>query len=508
MIEYVGFMALRLYNTRTRRKERFIPLKSNLVRMYICGLTVYDFAHIGHARTYVFWDVVKRYLNHLGYQVVSVINYTDVDDKIIDRSNSTRIPWDQLAEYFIDAFDRDMEALNVQRYTVQCRATDHILEMVRLAEKLEKKGYVYRVDDDLFFEIAKFPRYGELSRRTPEELLDGARVEVDERKRAAGDFAVWKSAKEGEPSWDSPWGRGRPGWHIECSTMAIHYLGERIDIHGGAIDNLFPHHENEVAQSESVTRKRFVKYWMHPEHLLMDHKKMSKSLGNFITVRELLRDYDPRAIRLAFYTTHYRVQLSFSDDTMTQAVSSLERILNFQRLLEAKMRELGIKERAASETASLFSAESKNLKERSSSNGSRQSLEEKRLERSVEKFRKGFHRAMDDDINIPRALAAVFDLIRSGYRYGLEDLVDPELLRKIHKEYREHLDILGIRLDLPSLSEEEATEDLLNLISSVREDLRKEGQYALADKIRSDLSAAGYDMEDTPGGVRIKKRSG
>ncbi|HIP89105.1 MAG TPA: cysteine--tRNA ligase, partial [Thermococcus paralvinellae] len=297
---------MKIYNTLTKQKEEFKPLKEGEVRMYVCGPTVYDYTHLGHARTYIAFDVIRRYLEHRGYTVLMVMNFTDIDDKIIRRAQETGEDPKELAEKFLKYFLEDMKALKVKPADIYPRVTEHIQDIIKFVEKLEEKGYAYEGSDGVYFEVQKFKDYGKLSGIKLEELRKGARVEPGEGKRNPEDFALWKKAKPGEPKWDSPWGEGRPGWHIECSTMSTKYLGEQFDIHGGGNDLIFPHHENEIAQTEACTGKRWVRYWLHTGFVMVKGEKMSKSLGNFVTIRELLQRYSPEVIRFFVLQKHYR----------------------------------------------------------------------------------------------------------------------------------------------------------------------------------------------------------
>ncbi|UCG37870.1 MAG: cysteine--tRNA ligase, partial [bacterium] len=318
-------MSLRVYNTLSGKKEEFQPIDPPRVGLYACGVTVYDFCHIGHARAAVAFDVIARYLRYAGYDVTYVRNYTDIDDKIIHRSAEQGVPWKELAETFIEAHDTDMAALGVRRADVEPRATEYIEEIIGIVQTLVEKGYGYVVEGDVYFEVERFAGYGKLSKRDLDQMQAGARVDVDERKRNPLDFALWKSSKPGEPSWDSPWGKGRPGWHIECSAMSAAILGQPLDIHGGGKDLIFPHHENEIAQSEAAAGREFVRYWMHNGFVNIDSEKMSKSLGNFFTIREVLEKYRPEVVRLFLLSTHYRSPLDFSDRALEEATIRYER---------------------------------------------------------------------------------------------------------------------------------------------------------------------------------------
>ncbi|MGA2151407.1 MAG: cysteine--tRNA ligase, partial [Geobacteraceae bacterium] len=316
-------MPLRVYNTLTSGKEEFVPLRPGKVGMYVCGVTVYDYSHIGHARANVVFDVICRYLRFLGYEVTYVRNYTDIDDKIINRANADGVPYNVISERFITEFDRDMAQLGLELPTFQPKATDHVGDIIDLVARLIDKGHAYAAGGDVYFCVEKFATYLKLSGRNLEEMQAGARIEVDEKKRHPMDFALWKEAKPGEPFWESPWGKGRPGWHIECSAMSIRYLGETFDIHGGGKDLIFPHHENEIAQSEAATGRPFVRYWLHNGFVNINAEKMSKSLGNFFTIREVLEKYDSEVLRFFLISAHYRSPLDFSDQNLTEAESGM-----------------------------------------------------------------------------------------------------------------------------------------------------------------------------------------
>src|SRR5881628_17655 len=370
---------IRISNTMTRTKEEFVPLTSGEVRMYVCGVTVYDYSHIGHARSAIVFDVIRRYLVFKGYRVTFVKNYTDVDDRIISRANDAGVSPREFAERYVAAEREDMAALGVLAPDVDPKATEHVSEMLALIERLSASGHAYPVDGDVYFEIRRFPPYGRLSGRNLDELLAGARVEVDERKRDPRDFALWKGAKPGEPYWDSPWGPGRPGWHIECSAMAMKYLGPSFDLHGGGEDLIFPHHECEIAQAEACTGRPFARYWAHNGMVNMGKDKMSKSLGNTLNIREVVKRHDPDALRLWVLGTHYRNMIEWSEERVEEAARALDR---FARLL----RDTTAVRRGASAAA---------------------------LPSAFVEFRPRFERAMDDDFNTPQALAVLFDFGRA-----------------------------------------------------------------------------------------------
>ena len=376
-------MALRLYNTLTRRIEAFESLVPGVVRMYTCGVTVYDLCHIGHARSLLVFDVMRRYLEYSGNRVTLVRNFTDLDDKIIDRARDLGIPWDALARRYIEAFQQDMDALGLRRAEVEPKATEHIAEMIQIIQILERRGLAYVVEGDVYYAVRGFRNYGKLSHRSLEDLKAGARVEVDERKRDPLDFALWKASRPGEPAWDSPWGPGRPGWHIECSAMASKYLGESFDIHGGGEDLIFPHHENEIAQSEGATGKPFARYWLHNGFVTVNGEKMSKSLGNFITVRDALTRFGPEALKLLLLSTNYRAPLDYSEGAVQEKARALAGIQDFLRAVQR----LGGGQAPGPAREQLSPAEA------------------------------AFREAMDDDFNTARASAVLFDLVREGNRF-------------------------------------------------------------------------------------------
>ena len=378
-------MPLRLYNTLTQAIEAFEPLMSGQARMYVCGVTVYDLCHIGHARSALAFEVIRRYLSYAGYRVTLVRNFTDVDDKIIKRAAEQGRPWHMVAAEFIAAFDRDMVALGLERATVEPKATEHIPEMLALIGRLLDRGLAYVVDGDVYYAVRKFASYGKLSHRSLDELLVGARIKVDERKRDPLDFALWKASRSGEPSWESPWGPGRPGWHIECSAMAAKYLGESFDIHAGGEDLIFPHHENEIAQSEGATDAPLARYWLHNGFVTVDGEKMAKSLGNFVTIRQALQRFSPEALKLLLLSTNYRSPLDYTEAAVAEKARALAGIREFLRSVETLAVEAGIPAtQAAGESGRIGEA--------------------------------AFREAMEDDFNTARASGVLFDLVREGNR--------------------------------------------------------------------------------------------
>ena len=512
-------MPLKIYDTMDQRKEAFDPLVPGEVRMYACGPTVYDRAHIGHARAALTFDVVSRYLEYLGYRVIYVRNYTDVDDKIINRAAELGQGWDSLAEEQILAYRQDMQALGLRAPTVEPRATRHIGEMIDLILALVNKGVAYPVDGDAYFEVRRCADYGKLSHRDLEELRSGARVEVDERKRDPLDFALWKASKPGEPAWDSPWGRGRPGWHIECSAMSMKYLGETFDIHGGGADLIFPHHENEIAQSECATGKPFARYWIHNGFVNIHSEKMSKSLGNVLTVRDLLRHVSADALKIFLLGTHYRAPLDFSEEALTASGRARDRFTNAL-------------------------AEIHRVQEfRSPSNGS--SHTDLPILRKIREAEQEFVEAMDDDFNTPRALGVMFNLVRDiNVSLGEAErttenalinavcLAGDTLLRlgSVLGGLLEGLEVMAsenipVAPDLRSLVSDghylEAREavdwafqsgrplpdDRVRIIVEYRRQRRDEKDWAAADEIRAWLADHGVIVDDTPRGTRWNIKS-
>ncbi len=468
-----GNPPFKLYNTLTRRKERFVPLREGEVRMYTCGPTVYDYAHIGNFRAYVFADLLRRFLKYLGYRVVQVMNITDVDDKTIRRSRELGISLREYTRRYERAFFEDIERLNIERAEHYPRATEHIPEMVALIQRLLQKGYAYRGEDgSIYFDISKFKDYGKLSRLKIKELKPGARVRQDEyAKEEARDFALWKawSEEDGEVYWDTPLGKGRPGWHIECSAMSMRYLGETLDIHAGGVDLIFPHHENEIAQSEAATGKTFVRYWVHNEHLLVEGRKMSKRYGNFYTLRDLLaKGHDALAIRYLLLATHYRRKLNFTFKALEDATRAVERLSDFAARLES------------------YSA------------GAQKPT---KLSRHVEHARREFESALCDDLDAPRALAAVFRLVREANRAmgrGEASMEDVKAVKRFFADFNRIFAVVRERRgELPP--------ELMKLIRE-REEARKRRDFATADALREELLRHGIAVEDTPRGTRWRWR--
>jgi len=460
-------MGLKIYNTLTRKKQDFSPLNDNQVTMYVCGVTLYDELHLGHARAAVVFDIIRRYLEYKGYQVIYVTNFTDVDDKMIQRAKELKTTVFELAERFIEEYFDQMEKLGVKRATYHPRATEHIKEMIELIEILKNKGIAYCVDGDVFFRVRKFPGYGKLSGQSLKELSAGVRIDVDEKKEEPFDFALWKKAKEGEPSWDSPWGKGRPGWHIECSAMAMKYLGESIDIHGGGKDLIFPHHENEIAQSEASTGKEFAHFWVHNGLVTIDNQKMAKSTGNFITLREALEKYEGEVIRYYLLSAHYRSPLNYTKDSLQEASASMERVYNTLESIDEVT----------------FSI--------------KKEVDLHKVYPEIESLYKKFFQSMDDDFNTPSALAAIFELVRKA-NLILEKPSDKSsklILYEIAEKIRKMGGILGLFQGKKKKLDEKA-KDLIQILIDVRNILRQEKRWDLADAIRERLQKLGIHLKD------------
>lgn len=478
---------LRVYNTLTKQKEAFVPLEEGKVSMYVCGVTPYNHPHIGNARPFVTWDVIKRYLRKCGYKVKHVQNFTDVDDKIIRAANKEGVTWAEISERYIAAYFEVMDRLQVERADVYPKVSDHMADILAMIETLVAKGYAYPLDGDVYYSVEKFDGYGKLSGRRLEDMQAGARVDVDERKRHPMDFALWKAAKPGEPFWESPWGKGRPGWHIECSAMSLKYLGETFDFHGGGSDLIFPHHENEIAQSQACCGDvhSFVRYWLHNGFITINEEKMSKSLNNFFTVQDILQQYPAEVLRFFLVATHYRSPLDFSDARLAEATRSLERLKTALRnCLELAGRSDGARSEA-SRSLAIF----------------------------AENARKDFYEAMDDDFNTALALGSMFALAKeiNGYYHAVTTekvahaAADFEIARAAYADMAE---ILGILRDVgaPAQTQDASTvEALMKIIIDLRQAARQAKNWAVADQIRDALKDAGITLEDSPAGVRWKK---
>ncbi len=460
-----------IYNTMSRRKELLVPLKEGKISMYACGPTVYNFFHIGNARPFIVFDTLRRYLEYRGYQVTFVQNFTDIDDRMIRRANEEGITVKELGDRFIQEYYKDADALGVKRATVNPRATEHIQDIIDLVKTLVEKGHAYPTPNgDVYFSVRSWPGYGKLSGQNIDDLENGARVDPTEEKQDPLDFALWKGQKPGEPAWPSPWGMGRPGWHIECSAMSMAILGQSFDIHGGGQDLIFPHHENEIAQSEAATGKPFAHYWMHNGFINVDNQKMSKSLGNFFTVRDIAKEYDLDVVRLFMLSVQYRNPINFSRDLIQQAAVALQRLRTaLDRLKEAPV---------ASEPAA----------------------DEQAFVDTLEGYRTRFNEAMDDDLNTADALGVLFDLARAANTF-----VSVPRTRKaidaVTALYTELMDVLGL---LPRKTGEEFPAEVLALLDE-RQAARKAKNYARADEIREQLKSLGYAIEDSRQGAKLKK---
>ncbi len=461
-----GVIAVKVYNTLTRKKEEFVPIEEGKVRMYVCGPTVYNLFHIGNARTFIIFDTIRKYLEYRGFEVKFVQNFTDIDDKMIRKANDTGVTVKELGDKYITEYYKDADALKIKRATVNPRATGYISEMVKFISELISKGYAYETDGDVYFSTVRFNEYGKLSGQNLDDLMSGARIEIDERKKDPMDFALWKAAKPGEPSWESPWGPGRPGWHIECSCMAYDLLGETIDIHAGGTDLVFPHHENEIAQSESRTGKTFARYWLHGAFVNVDNRKMSKSLNNFFTAREILEKYDNEVVRLFMLSGHYRTQINFTMELLDSAKASLERMYN------ALTRLNGFLASAAEGT-------------------------DPKIIEMIDSYKSRYIEKMDDDFNTADAISVIFELIKE-INTSVDETSGKGTLEYAMSILRELGKPIGIMQNEVGGSLEKEVEELIEK----RQQARKEKNFKLSDSIRDELSAKGIVLEDTPQGVR------
>ena len=464
---------MQIYNTQSRKKEEFVPIEPGKVSIYCCGPTVYNYFHIGNARPFIVFDTLRRYFEHKGYEVKFVQNFTDIDDKMIRRANEEGITVKELGERFIEEYYKDADALGIERATVNPKATEHIPEIIAMIEKLVAKGLAYACDNgDVYYNTQAFPGYGKLCGQNLEDLESGARIDVDPNKKHPMDFALWKAQKPGEPAWDSPWGKGRPGWHIECSAMSTKYLGETIDIHCGGKDLVFPHHENEIAQSEGATGKPFVHYWMHNGFINVDNQKMSKSLGNFFTVRDISKEFDLEAVRMFMLGAHYRSPINFSREMIEQAKASLERLYtardHYAFLLEnAKDGEMGEKEND--------------------------------LLAKVQAAREGFDAAMDDDLNTADAIGKLFELVRAA-NAGLDEHSPKAAVKAVLDTLDELAGVLGI-LSRKTAADDAKVQELL----AQRAEARANKNWAESDRLRDEIVAMGYVLKDTKQGQQITK---
>ena len=463
---------MKIYNSLTRKKEEFKPINENEVKMYVCGPTVYNYFHIGNGRTFIVFDTVRKYLEYRGYNVKFVQNFTDIDDRMINKANEENTTVNEVGDKYIEEYYKDADGLNVARATCNPRATEYMDQIIDFVSELIEKGYAYESDGDVYFETNKFSEYGKLSGQNLEDLQVGAsnRLNVETNKRHPMDFAIWKAQKPGEPAWESPWGMGRPGWHIECSCMAKNILGDTIDIHAGGMDLKFPHHENEIAQSEALTGKKFSNFWMHSAYINVNGEKMSKSLNNFFTARDVLKEYSADAIRFFILSAHYRMQINFSKEVLDSAKASVERLYNTINNLENLINEV-----------------------------SRENMDENEQNYldSLDKYRQKYIEKMDDDFNTADAITVLFELSKDiNTNVTIES--SKELATKALELFRE----LGQPLGLLQKSTQVSLEDEIEELIKQRQEARKNKDFALADKIRDDLKARGIVLLDTPQGVR------
>lgn len=463
---------MQIYNSMTRKKEEFVPVEAGKVKMYACGPTVYNYFHIGNARPFILFDVLRRYFESRGYQVTFVQNFTDIDDKLIRRAAEEGITVPQVAERYIAEYFTDAAALGIRPATVHPRATEHIPQILQLIQKLVDNGLAYAVDGDVYYRVRAFPRYGRLCGQNLEDLESGARVSADERKEDPLDFALWKAQKPGEPAWESPWGMGRPGWHIECSAMSMAYLGETFDIHAGGKDLLFPHHENEIAQSEGATGKPYVHYWMHNGFINIDNEKMSKSLGNFFTVRDIAAEYDLEAVRMFMLSAHYRSPVNFSRELIQQAAASLERLYGARDQLLFQLDTARDGEPDEAERAFMAEAEAAQAK---------------------------FDAAMDDDLNTADALGALFELAREVFRLP-QGGVSRAALEAGLARMRAMADVLGLLAKQP-----DGLTPAVRALVEQRAQARKNKDWKRSDELRDAIKAAGYILEDTAAGQKVRR---
>ena len=465
---------MQIYNSQSRRKETFVPLHEGKVGIYACGPTVYNYFHIGNARPFITFDVLRRYLEHKGYEVTFVQNFTDIDDKMIKRANEEGITVKELGERFIAEYFKDAQALGIRPATVHPKATEHIPQIIALVQRLIDNGHAYAVNGDVYYRVSSFPGYGKLSGQSVEDREMGAseRLDVETEKESPADFALWKAQKPGEPAWESPWGMGRPGWHIECSAMSMAYLGETFDIHCGGVDLIFPHHENEIAQSEGATGKPFAKYWMHNGHINVDNKKMSKSAGNFFTVRDIVQEFDPEAVRLFMLSAHYRSPINFSRDLIEQAQNALAR---------------------------LYTARDNALFLRESAPDCPMTAEEEAFAARADQAISAFNAAMDDDLNTADALGVIFEYVRD-MNASLNEHSSRAAVEKGVNALNEMAGVLGLLRREADL----VPEDVKALVEE-RQAAKKARDFAQADALRAQIEQMGYVVEDTPKGPKVRK---
>ena len=465
---------MKIFNTMTRSKEEFKPLEEGKVKMYVCGPTVYNYIHVGNARPFIIFDTLRRYLEYRGYEVTYVQNFTDVDDKIIKRGHEENIPPEEVAKKYIEEYFVDADGLGIKRATVHPQVTNNIEEIIEFVKELEDKGYAYAVNGDVYFDTQKFKDYGKLSGIKQDELEAGSRIEVNDQKRHPMDFVLWKAKKEGEPGWMSPWGEGRPGWHIECSVMSRRYLGDTIDIHAGGQDLKFPHHENEIAQSEARSGKTFSNYWMHNEYININNEKMSKSKGNFFTVRDISKLYDLEIVRLFMLSTHYRNPINFSDEILNQSKAGLERLYNAKEKAEFTINNL---------------------------EDSKMTEEEAKLQDELASFRQKFIDAMDDDVNTADAVSAIFELAKF-MNSNITENSSKEFAQKALDEFNELTGVLNI---VNKDKKEDILDEEIEKLIEQRTEAKKNKNFQLADEIRQQLLDKGIVLEDTRQGVKWKR---
>ena len=465
---------MKIFNTMTRSKEEFKPLEEGKVKMYVCGPTVYNYIHVGNARPFIIFDTLRRYLEYRGYDVTFVQNFTDVDDKIIKRGHEEGIAPEEIAQKYIKEYFVDADGLGIKRASVHPQVTENIEQIIEFVKELEDKGYAYAVNGDVYFDTQKFEGYGKLSGIKQEELEAGSRIEVTDQKKHPMDFVLWKAKKEGEPGWTSPWGEGRPGWHIECSVMSRRYLGDTIDIHAGGQDLKFPHHENEIAQSEARSGKTFSNYWMHNEYININNEKMSKSKGNFFTVRDISKLYDLEVVRLFMLSTHYRNPINFSDEILNQSKAGLERLYNAKERVEFIISKL---------------------------NDNAENADELKLEEELNSFRQRFIEAMDDDLNTADALSIIFELARF-MNSNVNENATKEFANKVLGEFNELTGVLNI---VNKKHEEDMLDEEIEALIQKRTDAKKNKDFKLADEIRNELLEKGIVLEDTRQGVKWRR---
>ena len=465
---------MKIFNTMTRSKEEFKPLEEGKVKMYVCGPTVYNYIHVGNARPFIIFDTLRRYLEYRGYDVTFVQNFTDVDDKIIKRGHEEGIAPEEIAQKYIKEYFVDADGLGIKRASVHPQVTENIEQIIEFVKELEDKGYAYAVNGDVYFDTQKFEGYGKLSGIKQEELEAGSRIEVNDQKKHPMDFVLWKAKKEGEPGWTSPWGEGRPGWHIECSVMSRRYLGDTIDIHAGGQDLKFPHHENEIAQSEARSGKTFSNYWMHNEYININNEKMSKSKGNFFTVRDISKLYDLEVVRLFMLSTHYRNPINFSDEILNQSKAGLERLYNAKERVEFIISKL---------------------------NDNAENADELKLEEELNSFRQRFIEAMDDDLNTADALSIIFELARF-MNSNVNENSTKEFANKVLDEFNELTGVLNV---VNKKHEEDMLDEEIEALIQKRTDAKKNKYFKLADEIRNELLEKGIVLEDTRQGVKWRR---